>query len=259
MIGRYGLGKMLKVSCFGGMRVGEESKNEPQKFVAFSGGKDSTAVVLKLRELQEDFECVYTPTGDELPGVDVHIGTIEKFVKVHRVGLEGGFHKLIRDMNALPNWRMRFCTRMLKIAPFQAFIGRHRPCVIYVGLRADEQGRAGVEYTWDDVEVRFPLREWGWGVNEVLAYNKSQGVEIPKRTDCARCFFQTLHEWWRLWKHYPEIYADAMRDEAMIGHTYRSPGKDTHAHALKDLKKEFEDGWIPKERKRKGTCRYCTI
>lgn len=42
-------------------------------YVAFSGGKDSTALVLRLAELGEPFECLFTPTGNELPDLTEHM------------------------------------------------------------------------------------------------------------------------------------------------------------------------------------------
>src|SRR5215471_1167479 len=51
--------------------------------VAFSGGKDSTAMVLRLHELDESFHLLFTPTGDELPELETHIS-----VMAARVGRE---------------------------------------------------------------------------------------------------------------------------------------------------------------------------
>lgn len=40
-----------------------------RQVVAFSGGKDSTALALRLHELGEAFSLLFTPTGNELPDV----------------------------------------------------------------------------------------------------------------------------------------------------------------------------------------------
>lgn len=42
---------------------------EPKNVVAFSGGKDSTVLAHRMAELGEDFVLLFTPTGNELPGV----------------------------------------------------------------------------------------------------------------------------------------------------------------------------------------------
>jgi hypothetical protein len=61
------------------------------------------------------------------------------------------------------------------------------------------------------------------------------------------CFFQKLVEWWDLWKHNPEAYAEGERYEALTGFTFRSPGRDSWPASLKDLRAEFERGRIPRD------------
>lgn len=215
--------------------------------VALSGGKDSTAMALRLMEVEpRDYEFICTPTGNELPDMVRHwlrLGRLlGKPLKPLLTGVSLG--SLIQQWNALPNWRQRWCTRVLKIEPFQQYVMANSPATVYVGIRADETDREGVEY--DD--RRFPLVEWGWDKAKVLGYLRDRGVEIPARTDCAACFFQTLGEWWRLWKDHPDEYAEAERWERHTGHTFRSPQRDTHPAALKDLRAQFEAGFTPKPR-----------
>jgi 3'-phosphoadenosine 5'-phosphosulfate sulfotransferase (PAPS reductase)/FAD synthetase len=215
--------------------------------VALSGGKDSTAMALRLVEVEpRDYEFVCTPTGNELPDMVQHWVRLGRLLgKPLRPLVTGvSLGSLIRWWNALPNWRQRWCTRVLKIEPFQQYVAANSPATIYVGIRADEQDREGVEYE----NRRFPLVEWGWDKAKVLSYLAERGVEIPKRTDCAACFFQTLGEWWALWHDHPADYLEAEAWEAQTGHTFRSPQRDTHPVALKDLRAEFEAGYVPKAR-----------
>lgn len=44
-----------------------------KRIMAFSGGKDSTAMAVLLAERGEDFELLFTPTGNELPELFSHI------------------------------------------------------------------------------------------------------------------------------------------------------------------------------------------
>lgn len=220
--------------------------------VALSGGKDSTAMALRLAEVEpRDYTYVCTPTGDELPEMFEHWRRLGDLLGKPILPVMGGtLAGLVRQQNALPNWRMRWCTRMLKIEPYAAWLMTQQETydeiVSYVGLRADEEGRKGGDYAdVPGVVMDFPLRRWGWALADVQQYLRDREINIPRRTDCARCFFQRLPEWWRLWKDYPDIYADAERDEEMTGHTYRSPSRDTWPAALKDLRAEFERGRVP--------------
>src|SRR5574343_1338117 len=93
--------------------------------VALSGGKDSTAMALRLKELHPDraFTYVCTPTGNELPEMFSHWAMLRvrlggTFIPIMGGTLEGQ----IERQGCLPNFRMRWCTRMLKIEPYAAWL-----------------------------------------------------------------------------------------------------------------------------------------
>ena len=205
------------------------------------------ALMLLEREPRE-YTYVCTPTGDEMPEFFEHMNRMGDLLGKKVIPVMGGTLKgLVKKWNALPNWRQRWCTRVLKIEPYAAWLMQQpKPITSYVGLRADEPERDGGDYAKvPNVTMRFPLREWGMGLSDVMSYLEQRDVQVPERTDCARCFFQTLGEWWKLWKDHPEIYADAEAQELAVGHTWRSPGRDTWPAALVDLRAEFERGRIP--------------
>jgi 3'-phosphoadenosine 5'-phosphosulfate sulfotransferase (PAPS reductase)/FAD synthetase len=233
------------------------------QIVALSGGKDSTALALRLAEVAPaDYLYLCTPTGDELPEMLAHWQRLESLLgkPLARV-TNGTLNSLIEEFDALPNWRQRWCTRRLKIEPALAFVKAHQPAVLYVGLRADEEERRGIFST--DIECRFPLREWGWGEAEVRDYLRQRGILIPSRTDCARCYGQRLSEWRRLWERHPAIYAAAEADEERTGHTFRSPGRDSQPAALKDLRRIWEgQPTLPLGEEREDepqSCRVCRL
>lgn len=214
--------------------------------VALSGGKDSTALALRLRELYPDRKFIWfcTPTGDELPAMLAHWEYLEGVLGPITRVTNRTLDDWIEDFGALPNWRQRWCTRLLKIEPCLAYLAKLPRPVLYVGLRADEEERKGI-YS-ENVRTVFPLREWGWGLQEVRGYLAEKGVKIPKRTDCARCYGQRLSEWYELWRDHRDLYKDAEQQEAKIGNTFRSPGRDTWPASLQGLRAEFESGRKPR-------------
>lgn len=231
--------------------------------VGVSGGKDSTALALRLKEVEPgtDWEYIITPTGDELPEMVQHWEHLENllgkpFIRI--TNHDRTLNDLIQIHQILPNFRMRWCTRQLKIEPTIAWCLRNAPIVMHVGLRADEDEREGIY--GGQVQSRFPFREWGWGINEVQGYLQSRSISIPPRTDCARCYHQRIREWHSLWLNHPEIYADAITQEKQTGFTFRSPGRDTWPVALTDLAIAFQDGRkIRADRRQGGMCRVCSL
>lgn len=216
--------------------------------IAISGGKDSTAMALRLAEVEpRDYTYLITPTGDELPPMIEHWQRLERMLGKPLVQVQDKtLHELIQIQNCLPNNKMRWCTRMLKIEPAIRYYRDHSPCVAYVGLRADEPADERRGIFGEEIVQDYPLRRWGWTESDVWDYLHERGVSIPPRTDCARCYDQRLSQWRSLWRNYPKIYADAEEQEAATGHTFRNPKRDTWPAGLANLRAEFERGRIPR-------------
>lgn len=241
--------------------------------VGLSFGKDSVCMALALQEREpRPYTYVCTPTGDELPEMIQHMEKIEKLLgggQVIRL-TNGTLASQIDSNNMLPNCFARWCTRLLKLKPFGEFMSRVAPVVAYVGIRADEDEREGTRPGGDSAPVGtqaiqdFPFQRWGWGIDEVWAYLADRGISIPERTDCARCPYQKLGEWYNLWLNHIEIYLSAEADELRFGHTFRTSTRDTWPAGLKEMRLLFEQGIIPERslrmmEKRKGQCRACTM
>jgi len=127
---------------------------------------------------------------------------------------------------------------MLKIEPMIAFLKANQPAIQYVGLRADEELREGIYSR--EVQSDFPLRRWGWGINEVVEYLALKRQRIPKRTDCLKCYDQRLYQWRDFHEEYPDRWAIGEAQEDKTGATFRSPSRDSYPAALKDLANEFQ-------------------
>jgi hypothetical protein len=203
-------------------------------------------MALSMAERGEDFVLLFTPAGNELPELFDHVRAV-----ADQIGKE-----LIQPPNqslafwidhhgALPSWRMRWCTRQIKIEPCIAWLAQHPGTTLCVGLRADEDARVGLY--GDYCTYRYPLREWDWWEEDVLGYLRSKGVTVPRRTNCAVCYGQRLSEWWELWKERPDEFQKGEAWEAQTGHTFRSPGRDSWPASLAELRAAFERGEVPRD------------
>lgn len=241
--------------------MSDEPRSQPLHVVGLSGGKDSTALALRLAEVEpRDYTYICNETGDELPEMIDHWKRLEDMLgkPLVRVRHERDLNQEIEFQNMLPSVFARWCTRILKIEPTIAYMEALPPgSVLYVGLRADEEVRRGLY--GEDLKIDFPLRRWGWGLREVVAYLDERGVCIPERTDCARCPYQRLGEWRRLYQKHPAIYMHAAGQEKRIGATFRSPGRDNWPADLEALAHEFDSGRKLREYKRGETCRVCSL
>lgn len=238
--------------------------------VAFSGVKDSTAMALRMAEMGEDFDLLFTPTGNEMPDVLPHIERIvQRTGKRLIVPPNRSLEEWINEFSALPNHRQRWCTRLIKITPCIAWLMANPGTVLCVGLRADEDNRTGLY--GDFATYRYPLREWGWNLEKTLAYCDAVNADVPPRTDCAVCPYQRLGDWWRLWRDYPVMWAQGEAWEEQTGYTFRSKkkgdndqsGRDTWPASMKGLRERFERGDKPDRalarERTANTCRVCSM
>lgn len=192
--------------------------------LGLSGGKDSAALAVYMRQRFPDLDIEYffTDTGKELPEVYEFLGRLEGFLgkPISRLNPDRDFDFWLNQYNNfLPSPQTRWCTRQLKLRPFEAWI---KPVVSqgtrvfsYVAIRSDEDYREGYTSKHENLIVRLPFREDGIdkaGVTEIL---DASGLGFPKyydwrtRSGCTFCFFQQKIEWVRLKERHPEAFEEA--------------------------------------------------
>ena len=83
--------------------------------IGLSGGKDSTALALRLAEVEpRDYEYICNETGNELPEMHAHWAKLEDMLgkPIVRVRYKHDLEGAIRQMNMLPSVFARWCTRV---------------------------------------------------------------------------------------------------------------------------------------------------
>jgi len=178
-----------------------------------SGGKDSTALAVLMRDKVPGMEYVFCDTGVELSETYEYLDRIESFLGKPIVRLNSGkpFEYWLEVYSGfLPNPRSRWCTKVMKIFPFERYVGDD-PVYSYIGIRADED-REGYISSKSNITPVYPLKEAGIdkkGVHDLL--NKS-GLGLPKyyewrsRSGCYFCFFQQRNEWVGLLENHPDLF-----------------------------------------------------
>ncbi len=198
------------------------SKERARHIVNVSGGKDSTALAIYPRDRIADLEYVFCDTGRELPETYDYLLRIEAFLgrPVVRLNAERGFdHWFTIFGKYLPSPRARWCTKLLKLKPFEAYVGDD-PVMSYVGIRADEDREGYVSHK-PSITARFPFKEDGIVLEDVYRILEESGVGLPEyytwrsRSGCFFCFFQQKIEWVGLLRNHPDFFAEAMRYETL--------------------------------------------
>jgi 3'-phosphoadenosine 5'-phosphosulfate sulfotransferase (PAPS reductase)/FAD synthetase len=219
---------------------------EKQKYivVSFSGGKDSTAMLLKMIELKEHIdEVIFCDTYKEFPQMYTHIEKVKKVVEdngikfttikneksfdyfmlekpIKRKNPEKFIARYGKEANGY-SWahsHTRWCTKEMKIQVINKYLRElnEKYFVIQcVGIAADETKRLERDNQKQESH-RHPLVEWGWNEKQCLEYCYSLGYDwsglykIFDRVSCWCCPLKTLEELRQLRKHFPELWAELM-------------------------------------------------
>ena len=193
--------------------------------VSLSGGKDSTAMLLRMLEEGMPVDIIlFCDTGLEFEGMYHHIEKLEKYIGRPITRLKSNYdfeYLLLEHMPKRRNpelfgrkgysWggpRNRWCTAMLKTRIIDRFLrdlAKEYTIKQYVGIAVDEPQRIK--------GLTYPLVEWGMTEADCLAYCKERGFDwdglydIFHRVSCWCCPLQSFDELRKLRKHFPELWA----------------------------------------------------
>ena len=218
-----------------------------------SGGKDSSALAVYLRDTVPEMEYFFCDTGAELPETYEYLTRLQVMLgkPITRLNASRGFdHWFEVFRGTLPSPQMRWCTKNMKIKPIEEWIGDD-PAVSYVAIRADESNRKGYISTKPNIEARFPFVEDGIDRQGVMNILEDAGIGLPTyyewrtRSGCYFCFYQRKAEWIGLAERHPNLFERAVaieskvlqdagvagdadfRDRAMRGRQYTWSGGET--------------------------------
>lgn len=191
-------------------------KNRVRHELGISGGKDSAALAIYMRDKVPEMEYFFTDTGAELKEVYEYLDRLEGYLEkpIARLGLARPFDHLLNQLHNgfLPSPNTRWCTREMKIRPFEEWVGDD-DVVTYVAIRADED-RDGYVPTKPNIVARFPFKEDKLvrkDVERILADSVGWPIyyEWRSRSGCYFCFFQRKSEWVSLSERHPDLFERA--------------------------------------------------
>ena len=235
---------------------------KPEKHVlGISGGRDSAALAVYMRQNHPDLdiEYFYTDTGKELPEVYEFLNRLEGFLgkPILRLNPDRAFDYWLEKFNHyLPSPQSRWCTRQLKLRPFEQWIGQFLAegytVSSYVAIRADENYRDGYISKKDGLTVHLPLKTGGIDKEGVLEILEISGLGLPRyyewrsRSGCTFCFFQQKIEWIGLLERHPDKFEEA-RSYEKSAQEHGCPFTWTQGESLEQLSQPSRIAQITKD------------
>ena len=168
--------------------------------LSLSGGKDSAALAIYMRDRVPEMEYIFSDTNKELPETYEYLERISSYLgkEVIRLNADVGFdHWYEMYGGMIPSNHRRWCTRALKLKPFEQHCGNDE-VINYVGLRAEEN-RSGYISHKSNIKAVYPFKEDGITRDDVFKILEDSGLGLPKyyewrtRSGCYFCFFQMFY------------------------------------------------------------------
>ncbi|WP_026943958.1 phosphoadenosine phosphosulfate reductase family protein [Helicobacter rodentium] len=211
-------------------------------FANLSGGRDSTAMVVRYLELGGKIDyIVFCDTHYEFPQMLEYIDKLESYLlekfnqRLTRLrSKEDIFAKwaftypITRGENqgklrGLPKTiGMDYCTRELKAKPTREFVKSKSPNAF--------KNTILIGYTYNEVEngrtssldygiTEYPLHQWQWNEGEIERFLRERGIANPlyqhfERTGCFCCPKQSKKSLFNLFKFYPKEWEKCKQMEA---------------------------------------------
>ncbi len=152
--------------------------------LGISGGKDSAALAIYMHRNYPEIDIEYytCDTGKELEATYKLIDNLENYLgkKIERLKAAANssedpfdhFYQLFGGY--LPSSTSRWCTKYLKLYPFENFVGDD-PVVSYVGIRGDED-REGYISKKSNIQSIFPFRKNIWSQDVISKILKNENI-----------------------------------------------------------------------------------
>jgi 3'-phosphoadenosine 5'-phosphosulfate sulfotransferase (PAPS reductase)/FAD synthetase len=233
--------------------------------VSFSGGKDSTAMLLMMIEkgMQID-EIINVDTGMEFPGMYSHIEKVKKHIyplkiQTKKIDFNYWFQEYtLKKGNrkgtqgyGWPNAKFRWCTG-LKTEALRSFLNdieydarkRKMPSnkeligkKMYIAYSSEEEKRKKSDLNRNEV---YPLIEWGITGKDALQYCYDKGFDWSElyekfyRVSCWCCPLSRIGELKTLYKEFPELWKKLKKMDKKSSKKFRSD------YSLDQLEDKFE-------------------
>lgn len=162
--------------------------NMVKQVLGISGGKDSAALAIYLHDKypQLEIEYYFCETDKELEetyklieNLESYLGKKIKRLKAAENSPEDQFDHFLKLYGGfLPSANARWCTRAMKLEPFENFVGSI-PTISYVGIRGDEDREGYISHK-ENIQSIFPFRKNIWSEEVIFKTLNNKNISLLK-------------------------------------------------------------------------------
>ena len=191
------------------------------QYLSFGAGVNSVALMLLLLDQGREVETVFVNHGGDYPETyeyveylrDIGYTITEIIPQVSWKGKWSNIYDYFYHFKSIPFIQYRICTDKFKIRPFNKYI--EKPAIVYIGYDKGEYKRITRQKTRapKGITYKYPLWEEGLTRQGCINYITSHDLEIPPKSGCYFCPFQSKYEWKKLMVDYPDLFKKALELE----------------------------------------------
>ena len=178
-----------------------------KEYQSFGAGVNSVALaeVLhhRVEKVMADPGCEYPETYDYLRKYPFPITYLRDPVEGCAT-IEEWCHKL----GHAPFRQFRSCSDKWKYRRLEKY--QQKPCIVYIGIAYDEKHRARFTEK-NGILYQYPLVEQGITRDKCKEIILEAGLDIPPKSGCWFCPFQSKASWWRLARHHSDLFERACK------------------------------------------------
>ena len=227
--------------------------------LSLSGGKDSTALAIYMRDKVPGMEYVFCDTAKELTETYDYLDRLEVYLGQPIVRLKTDRQRLHVTSICMAGYcrMLAFAgVQKLKIRAFERYVG-DETVINYIGISADEN-RTGNISSKPNLTSRYPFKEDGIYKQDVARIFEESGLGFPdyykwrSRSGCYFCFFQQRVSGWAFWKTIlnclkkPKTYE---KEDAETGRSYtwnqrKSLIQLAKPERMAQIRRSARSGWL---------------
>ena len=194
-----------------------------KQYLSFGAGINSTALLLLLTDRNDEFEAVFVNHGGDYPETYEYVDylrnegfEITEIIPPVYCGCTT-IEQYIYKYKFIPAGFGRWCTQHFKVIPFLKYI--KPPCTAMLGISYEEKHRAENRQKKskleENVTYRYPLIDAKMNRDDCIDLIRDHGLDVPKRSTCWFCPFQTKQQIRELYLNYSDLYHRVVEIEDM--------------------------------------------
>ncbi len=225
-----------------------------KSFILFSGGKDSLATLVYLRDiakqLNSNLTAIYVDTTAGLPENTKYVKKVCRYLEINLkvVRPKVDYFTLVREWG-IPSFGYRWCCRELKIKPIKEYLDTIKePKVVFDGIRAAESN-ARKQYIPIWYHPTFKCLSispiFDWSDQRVISFINNNGIpktllhSLGTSTECWCGAYKTETDFMNLYKLNREMFYKLVKVEEKNKNRYTFIYKNGQKIPLRDLERQI--------------------